>query len=207
MAELADAQDLKSCSLYRECGSESHPRHRSLMLGRLAQLVRAFGLHPKGRGFDPLSDHRMKKKLLLSILIIFVIISIFVYRDNQQPNLFPAYKQSRVHIGNSEYRLYHADDDEKRAQGLSNTEKLPADQGIMFVFASKEKYSFWMKDMKYSLDFIFLDNNVVVDIYEDIRPDSYPNIISPRRPVNKVIELNAGEIKKAGITIGDKLKE
>ena len=54
---------------------------------------------------------------------------------------------------------------------------------------------------------IFLDNNVVVDIYEDIRPDSYPNIISPRRPVNKVIELNAGEIKKAGITIGDKLNE
>ena len=112
-----------------------------------------------------------------------------------------------VHVGNNEYRLYHADNDKKRMQGLSNTDKLPVGQGMMFVFSSKEKYSFWMKDMRYSLDFIFLDSNVVVDLFENVRTDSYPNIISPRRPVNKVIELNAGEIKKAGITIGDKLKE
>ena len=35
--------------------------------GRLAQLVRAFGLHPKGRGFEPLGAHhsnRLTAKLL-----------------------------------------------------------------------------------------------------------------------------------------------
>ena len=34
---------------------ESSPAHHD---GHLAQLVRAFGLHPKGRGFESLSAHQ-----------------------------------------------------------------------------------------------------------------------------------------------------
>jgi len=78
-------------------------------------------------------------------------------------------------------------------------------EGMIFVFDKPDFYYFWMKDMKFPLDFIFIKNNEVVDLLENIAPETYPKSFTSKVKADKVIELNAGEIKKSGIKIGDKL--
>jgi len=50
-----------------------------------------------------------------------------------------------------------ADTPEKRAQGLSGKKELNHDRGILFVFDKSDAYSFWMKDMNFPIDIIWLD--------------------------------------------------
>ena len=123
--------------------------------------------------------------------------------SKSQPSSLSDYTKVDVKIGNKPYTLFIADTQEKRVKGLSNNEDLTNNQGMLFAFDTKEYHSFWMKDMKYPLDFICLDENEVIDIRQNISPDTYPNIITPKFPANKVVEIHAGEVVKSGLNIGD----
>ncbi|HCM81900.1 MAG: hypothetical protein UV63_C0008G0020 [Microgenomates group bacterium GW2011_GWC1_43_11] len=90
-------------------------------------------------------------------------------------------------------------------KGLSGRSSLAPQHGMLFLFNHKEQYPFWMKDMKFPLDFIWMDGNLIVDITKNVEPMEYGVIprIKPIVPVDKILELTAGEIDAAGIQIGD----
>ena len=93
-------------------------------------------------------------------------------------------------------------------KGLSGRNNLPEDQGMLFIFEKKGTYGFWMRDMKFPIDIIFIDDDMVVYIVENASPGAQtPNltIYIPDVPVNRVLELNAGQVKKLGIKKGIKI--
>lgn len=115
----------------------------------------------------------------------------------------------KISINNTPFFVEIADTDEKRTQGLSGRDNMPENRGMLFVFGTNNTYSFWMKDMRIPLDFIWIDENTVVDITENIPPpdsdqkDSRLPLISPGSPVNKVLEVNAGFVAQHNIKTGD----
>ena len=71
VAELADAQDLKSCGTYTPVSVRFRsPAYLKNFVG-IAQLDRAFGYGPKGRGFES-SNARMKPLELFQRLLFCV---------------------------------------------------------------------------------------------------------------------------------------
>lgn len=60
-------------------------------------------------------------------------------------------------IGDQTFTVEVADKDKTRTQGLSNRTDLPPDHGMLFVFAQPAKLVFWMPDMHFSIDIIWLD--------------------------------------------------
>ena len=98
-----------------------------------------------------------------------------------------------------------ADTDTERALGLSNTKEIPAGVAKVFIFESSAKWSFWMKDMNYSIDIFWLDENGrVVHIVESVTPDTYPSTsFSPPVPAKYVIETKAGFAKENNIRVGE----
>ena len=101
------------------------------------------------------------------------------------------------------------DTSEERKQGLSNRKHLPKDQGVLFIFDQPAQHSFWMKNMLFDLDFIWIKNNKVVDITENVpapKNNQPPVSLKPKSPVNKVLEVNAGFIQKHHIKINDLVK-
>ncbi|MEO5646703.1 MAG: DUF192 domain-containing protein [Candidatus Paceibacterota bacterium] len=99
-----------------------------------------------------------------------------------------------------------ANTDQSREQGLSGTTTLPPDSGMLFVFDTPGKYGFWMKDMSYGLDFVWLDANLtIIDITPDVAAISYPKIFYPSQPVVYVLEVNEKFSTAHGLTIGQKL--
>lgn len=98
-----------------------------------------------------------------------------------------------------------ADDDEKRTYGLMNLAKLPENKAMIFIFAMPQKVSFWMKNTKIALDMIFINSdNKIVEIYENAKPSSLESIVS-KFEVTKVLELNAGLVKKHNIAVGNRI--
>ena len=60
------------------------------------------------------------------------------------------------------------------ARGLMYRTSLGPDKGMLFVFPDSEIYQFWMKDMHFSLDMIWIDeNHKVADVSADISPDTF----------------------------------
>jgi uncharacterized membrane protein (UPF0127 family) len=95
--------------------------------------------------------------------------------------------------------------DAQRNLGLMFRDYLPAQEGMLFIFPAEDKYSFWMKNMKFSLDMIWIDSNKkIVDIKTDIPPclDLCENY-TPGFKAMYVLEVNAGFVKKYSIGVGD----
>lgn len=99
------------------------------------------------------------------------------------------------------------DDDKSRALGLSGRESLTSDSGMLFVFDSPDYQCFWMKDMKFPLDIVWLNSDKqVVYLQENVSPDSYPHNFCSDDLSQYVIELNAGQAREFGITLGQTLE-
>jgi uncharacterized membrane protein (UPF0127 family) len=148
----------------------------------------------------------MKKVLIVTLILLMV--SIVFY--NLTPTLsWPGegdrhkiQKTIPIIINNQTFTVVVADTPKKQIQGLSGTLTLPHD-GMLFVFDTPGKPSFWMKDMHYSLDFIWLDaDKKVVDTSENISPQTFPNTISPNTDSKYVLETKAGFAKEYDVKVG-----
>lgn len=96
-----------------------------------------------------------------------------------------------------------ADSADERRRGLSGRANLDADTGMLFVFRQPGYYSFWMPDMYFPIDIIWIDKHFfVVDIEKNVLPESYPKIFQPSREAQYVLELNAGKADEFGIRGG-----
>lgn len=100
-----------------------------------------------------------------------------------------------------------ADDAKERELGLSYFSTLPENQGMLFLFEQSGDYPFWMKEMNFPLDIIWLkkvsENSFeVVHVAENVDPATYPNSIDPKREADAVLEVNAGHGTVLGIAEG-----
>lgn len=96
-----------------------------------------------------------------------------------------------------------ADTAETRATGLSGTPYLPDGIVKLFVFDDSQTWSFWMKDMNYAIDMVWLDESfTVVHIATEVSPQSFPASYAPPVPARYVIETVAGFTAEAGVTVG-----
>ena len=90
-------------------------------------------------------------------------------------------------------------------QGLSGRDGLGVNEGMLFAFDEPGTHGFWMKDMKFPIDIIWISNSEVIYVLSNLNPDSYPTIFSPPEPVSQVLEVKAGTILRLNVVEGDKV--
>lgn len=138
----------------------------------------------------------MKKLLFVIIpLLIILILGTFFYN-------FSKFAEPNAEIKGHKFQLLIAKSDQDKQIGLSKYKSLPKNQGMLFVFDKKGMYSFWMKDMKFPLDIIFIRDNKIVTIYQNL-PINNLAIHSPTEDVDKVLEINANLSKDYGFSVND----
>lgn len=140
------------------------------------------------------------KKIIPIALVVMAVAFIYVRFSAFRPNL------AQMKVGSAVVRVDIADTVGKRQQGLSGRENLPRDQGMLFTFDAPLKYSFWMKDMRFPLDFIWIREGRVVDITENVPypiGNSPPATVQPQEPATAVLEVNADFTERHSIKIGD----
>lgn len=98
-----------------------------------------------------------------------------------------------------------ADDPAERTQGLSGRDSLPENSGMLFVFDEPGAHAIWMKEMKFSIDILWLDEGKVVWIVENAALPSEQGIptFQPETTATHVLEVPAGFVQTYSISIGD----
>lgn len=137
------------------------------------------------------------KKYLTSVaLVAFVLFALGVFytiNRTQGPSLTVAGKN---------FRTETADTQAEQERGLSGRESLAANSAMVFPFGNSGRQCFWMKDMKFSIDMVWLDAaNKVLAIENDVSPATYP--INFCHEGQTVIEFAAHTARTTGIKIGN----
>jgi len=112
----------------------------------------------------------------------------------------------KLKIGKAIVLVEIKDTEEERRQGLSNRENLDKDAGVLFIFEESRKYEFWMKEMKFDLDFVWINGEEVVEITEGVKAPEEgggPARIKPKVLVDKVLEVNSGWVKDNQVKVGE----
>ncbi|MCX6811844.1 MAG: DUF192 domain-containing protein [Candidatus Berkelbacteria bacterium] len=158
----------------------------------------------------------MKKILVIIVIIIIVAgISLLIYKfwphktnENSQMKS-PQVEYSQVQIGGQEIHAEVADNEELRMKGLSGRESLGNNDGMLFVFEKPDIYPFWMKDMNFAVDIIWIKDKKIVDIVKDAEPPSVAGktiSYTPKAEADIVLETVAGFCEENGVKIGDEVQ-
>lgn len=133
-----------------------------------------------------------KSSLFILIGLVFVILGAVSFSA----------KKSSIKIGNGNFQLEEVSSQIDLQKGLSGRNFLGEKNGMLFVFNKTEEQCMWMKEMKFSLDMIWLDDNQsIIALEESVAPETYPDSFC-HGPAKFVIELNQGDIKKYQIQKG-----
>ncbi|MFA6603935.1 MAG: DUF192 domain-containing protein [Patescibacteria group bacterium] len=95
-----------------------------------------------------------------------------------------------------------------REKGLSGREALGAAEGMLFIFGRADRYAFWMKDMRFAIDILWIKGDEIVDITTDVPPAAVGAPLEryfPMSPIDKVLEVSAGFAARHGLRTGLKL--
>ena len=100
------------------------------------------------------------------------------------------------------------DTPETRQQGLSNRASLGDDEGMLFVFDDvSSNHCFWMKDMQFPIDMVWLDEEKrVINTFEFVEPSTYPQTFCPEGPAKYGLELYGYRAAEIGIVAGAQLR-
>ncbi len=140
-------------------------------------------------------------RLLLGLaVVIFAVILIISILVNNKGG-----KAAEVSINKQQFKVTIAKTEQEKQIGLSKTRKLADNQGMLFLFGNPDFYSFWMKEMQFPIDIIYINGNKVVTIIENAQPPSESGELptyQPKIKSDKVLEVNAGLAKKYNIQEG-----
>jgi|SRR3989338_4612398 len=157
-----------------------------------------------------LRQRPLEERLLIAGLSALVLLALFfsweAWEDSRDRALFQG-ALTPLQIGTSTIMVEVVDTKEKRDKGLSGRERLPKGEGMLFVFEEPNFYTFWMPDMRFAIDIIWISSEKrVVDITPGVPPDSYPQLFSPEEPAQYVLEVPAGVVMKEGWGVGDSVQ-
>lgn len=108
-----------------------------------------------------------------------------------------------IEIGNKEYTVKVASTEEERTEGLSTTEELPKNEGMLFVYEEPEQWLIYtMRDTSIDLDIIFIDKDKKVISVNTVEAFDIKPVIC-NEFAQYVLEVNAD----SGISIGDELND
>ena len=144
------------------------------------------------------------------ILIVFIATSFYVGNVLNRNSNYKENIVSKVNhvlrIGNASVRVDIADTPTLRERGLSGRKLLLDDQGMYFIFDHPDVYPFWMKEMNFPIDIIWIGEHMsVVDITKSASPSSFPQTFVSSVSALYVLEVQAGFAERHGIKIGDQV--
>jgi uncharacterized membrane protein (UPF0127 family) len=121
----------------------------------------------------------------------------------------PPLAEEKLNIDSAAFTVEIASSALEQTRGLSFRPSLGANDGMLFIFATGSVQSFWMKDMNFPLDMIWISGNTVDGFAQNVPAPApgtalwnLPVYVSPAN-TDKVLEVNAGTVAKYNIKVGD----
>ena len=139
----------------------------------------------------------------LILIAIAGFLYFFVFRKGNPP-----LPRDEVRINGATFDVEIASSTLEKATGLSFRPGLGENQGMLFLFSSGQILHFWMKDMNFPLDIIWISGDKVMGFAQNAPAEpGVPlwklTIYNSPDGTDKVLEVNAGTVERDNIKIGD----
>ena len=155
------------------------------------------------------------KGLFLVLSALAIGYTAYYIRQNMVPTNF-FYRPAVVTLNDTvKIQVEVANTDSERVKGLSGRQKLAEGEGMLFDFSDSPGTLFpifWMKDMNFPIDIIWISGDKVIYVDRDLKPAELtmsdrdiPRFIPPK-PVSLVLEVPAGYSEKNDIIVGATVK-
>lgn len=154
----------------------------------------------------------MKTRLIIGIIVVVILVILGVIFVNIVSNNFQfpftnSQPKSTVTIDGHTFYVRIVKTEKDKEIGLSNTSSLPKNQGMLFVFDKPDYYAFWMRNMKFPIDIIYIANKKIVTIFPNAPALKNANetlsIYKPHQAADIVLEINAGLASQYHFSVGD----
>lgn len=142
-----------------------------------------------------------------NVLILSLIFSFQVFAVTPAKVTF---SKQQIQIGAKKITVDVAKTREQQEHGLMFREKMPKDEGMLFIFENEQPLSFWMKNTFIDLSIAYIGKDKkIIDIIDmkatSSLQTSYPSYPSSK-PAKYALEMNQGWFTKNRIKIGDLLR-
>ena len=145
----------------------------------------------------------MKKGLIFLIFLLIAVAGFFIFGKN---NFSSENSESHIQINGKKIKVGVSKTETEREAGLSRRENLCGECGMLFIFEQAKNYPFWMKEMRFNLDMLWISGNRVVKIVKNIPHEKGTGeVVNPQVLADKVLEINAGKSDEWGIREGDEI--
>ena len=170
----------------------------------------------------------MKKRVIVPLLVLLGV-GLFFYlflqpagapgaplsTDNSPaatatPQELPPVQGPQVVIGTTIVPLGLAQTSAEVQKGLSGRPSLDPDKGLLFLFPKADIYKFWMPDMNFPIDIIWISSaKKVIGVSSNVSNEfdpANPKFYTPPTPAQYVLEVNAGFASRNNIKAGDSVE-
>lgn len=141
---------------------------------------------------------------ILFLVSFFIITFSIIFFNFKKEDDFDYHKRS-LSINKNEFLVEVAYTQEKKNLGLGQRKSICENCGMLFIFPEKNYYNFWMKDMNFDLDILWLNDNEIVYIEKNVSCLNQEKVYFSNKKANSVLELKSGLVEKLNIKIGDEI--
>ncbi len=123
---------------------------------------------------------------------------------------YKSFEMVEMQLNGKKFKAYIADTVNKRSLGLMHIHKLPADEGVLFVFSESARLSFWMKNTYIPLTIGFFDEEgrlletLDMEPVRSVAQVEFPSYTSAKKAL-LALEMNKGWFAKHQIKVGERL--
>ncbi len=149
------------------------------------------------------------KKVIIPIVFILALVTVaWFFRASPRVASIPKGGSAQITIGDAAYSIEIAETMASQIQGLSSRDSLAQGHGMLFIFQDSAPRSFWMYQMKFPLDIIWINENKVIGFAQDVPPpvggpaNFMPPTVNSPGPADMVFEVPAGTVANDGIVEG-----
>ncbi len=107
----------------------------------------------------------------------------------------------QIKIGETLYTTEISRTTEARAKGLSERDSLCNNCAMLFIFDTPGRYGFWMKDMRFAIDILWLKEGRVIYKKSNASPEETETFVPPEE-ADSVIEI----LPNSEVRIGDRVE-
>jgi uncharacterized membrane protein (UPF0127 family) len=125
----------------------------------------------------------------------------------EQESATSAYPTAEVTIGFRRIQVEVADTPDRMARGLSGRPRLAEGRGMVFPYGRADRHGFWMYEMHFDIDIVWIRDDRIVDVTSRARhdpPGELP-VYRPREPADLILEVPAGTAEGLSWKIGDRV--
>ena len=150
-------------------------------------------------------DTKYLRLAVIGIILAVGVIVIAFQHHSAQTACGPYRNDKTVSVGIHRLAAETATNVTAWNKGLSGRPCITSDEAMLFIFPRASQYAFWMKDMRFPIDIIWISQaHRVVAIEDNVRPSTYPDhfVNQKQNPAKYTLEIAGNSRKNLGINLG-----